>query len=108
MPNERSPRSDKVVQLRRRARPLTRTYQPSAPYVVEREDQDDGSITYEVWDHRPESYRCVCSISDGCNEYGDTGNSYARHDADQVARALNFMVQCGKEKLPQVRGEDDE
>ena len=36
-----------VVKIKRKARPLTATYQPLAPYSVQRDDQDDGSIRYE-------------------------------------------------------------
>jgi len=46
-----------VVRLKRKPRPLRKTYSPLAPYVVMREDQDDGSITYDVFDERPDSYR---------------------------------------------------
>lgn len=87
-----------VVHIKRKPRPLRATYFPNAPYVVEREDQDDGSITYEVYDHRPDSYRFVCGISD------DGGTCpYAKHDAEQIARGLNLLVQYGKEILPSVR-----
>ena len=37
--------------------------------MVERHDQEDGSITYEIWDERPESYRRLCSL----NEWNDGG-----------------------------------
>lgn len=77
------------------ARPLKKTYSPTHPYVVERHDQDDGSITYEVWDYRPDSYRRLCSI----NEWNDGGTeddkgrdlSTAKDDAEMIARALNLM-----------------
>jgi hypothetical protein len=77
-------------------RPLRKTYSPSHPYVVERHDQEDGSITYEVWDERPETYRRLCSI----NEWYDGGDladddeteiSTAKDDAELIARALNLM-----------------
>lgn len=76
-------------------RPLRKTYFKTHPYVVERHDQDDGSITYEVWDHRPESYRRLCSL----NEWNDGGAeddeerdlSTAKDDAELIARALNLM-----------------
>lgn len=77
------------------AKPLTRTYSKSHPYVVERYDQEDGSITYEVWDYRPETYRRLCSI----NEWIDGGKedaeerelSTAMADAELIVRALNLM-----------------
>ena len=90
-----------VVRLKRKVRPLTATYQPLAPYVVERHDQDDGSITYEVWDHRPGSYRRLCSV----NEWNDSTMATAKHDADQIVRGLNMLVQFGKEDLPKMPDE---
>lgn len=91
-----------VVKIKRKPRPLQKTYQPSAPYVVQRDD-DEHSIRYEVIDERPDSYRIVCFIDD------DEGRSgYAKHDAEQIARALNFMVQCGKETLPNVKDREDD
>ena len=96
-----------VIKIKRKPRPLRATYQPNAPYTVERVDWDDGSITFEVHDARPESYRLVCTASDDMG-----GNPYAKHDAEQIARGLNLLVQYGKETLPTVReseiGDDDE
>jgi hypothetical protein len=89
-----------VVKIKRKPRPLTKTYQPNAPYVATRQDQDDGSIRYEVFDERPDSYRFVCATDDdlGCNPY-------AKHDAEQIVRGLNLLVQYGKETLPAVKDE---
>lgn len=87
-----------VIRLKRKVRPLQKTYSPTAPYVVERIDQDDGSITYEVMDERPDSYRIVCFVPDD-----DGRNGYAKHDAEQIARGLNLLVQYGKETMPVVR-----
>lgn len=87
-----------VIHIKRRPRPLRKTYQPAAPYEVERQDQDDGSITFIVTDARPDSYRDLCYINDDVG-----GNPYAKHDAEQVARALNMMIALGKEKLPKIR-----
>lgn len=84
-----------VLRIKRKPRPLKATYQPDAPYVVEREDQDDGSIRYMVFDHRPDSYRFVCSTNDDCG-----ADPAAKHDAEQIARGLNLLVQYGMEKLP--------
>lgn len=86
----------KVVQLKRKPRPLKKRYQPTSPYVVQREDQEGGAIAYNIFDERPDSYRFVCSISDDYNRY-------AKHDAEQVVRGLNLLVQCGKETLPSVK-----
>lgn len=76
------------------ARPLRKTYSKTHPYVMERHDQEDGSITYEIWDYRPESYRRVCSM----NEWNDGGSednkerelSTAKQDAEMIVRALNL------------------
>lgn len=78
------------------ARPLRKTYSPTHPYVVERHDQEDGSITYEIWDHRPESYRRLCSLNewnDGGGRVDDDGfeASTAKADAELIVRALNLM-----------------
>jgi len=90
--------SSNVIRLKRRPRPLRKTYQPNAPYEVERQDQDDGSIGYEIWDARPDSYRYICQTND------DGGrNGYAKFDAEQIARGLNLLVQYGKESLPKVK-----
>jgi len=77
------------------ARPLQKTYDPINPFVVERHDQEDGSITYEVWDSRPATYRRLCSI----NEWNDGGDeddeerelSTAKADADMISTALNMV-----------------
>jgi len=90
-----------IVRIRRKPRPLAKTYSPDAPYTVTRDDDDDGSIRYVIFDERPESYRFVCSVSD---EGGR--NPYVKHDAEQIARGLNLMVQCGKETLPSVKERD--
>lgn len=79
-----------IVRMRRKPRPLKATYQPNAPYVVEREDEDDGSIRYVVMDHRPESYRFVCDTNDGLDPN-------AKRDAELIARGLNLLVQYGLE-----------
>lgn len=89
-----------ITKLPRKIRPLQKTYQPNAPYVVERDDSE-YSIQYDVIDERPDSYRRVCFIDD------DEGrNGYAKYDAEQIARALNMLVQYGKEQLPNVKETD--
>ena len=77
------------------ATPLQRRYSRTHPYVIERHDQDNGSITYEIWDYRPETHRRLCSI----NEWNDGGKedceerelSTAKADAEMIVRALNLM-----------------
>lgn len=87
-----------VIKLKRRPRPLRKTYSPTAPYEVEREDEDDGSITYHVVDMRPESYQTICSKND------DRGKDpWAKYYAEQIVRGLNLLVQYGMEKLPKIR-----
>lgn len=64
-------------------------------YVVERHDQEDGSITYEVWDRRAASYRRLCSL----NEWYDGGSedeeelelSTAKADAELIVHGLNLV-----------------
>jgi hypothetical protein len=76
-------------------RPLQKTFSETHPYMVERRDEDDGSITYEIWDHRPDTYRRLCSL----NESNDGGSedkqgrelSTAKDDAEMIVRALNLM-----------------
>jgi hypothetical protein len=70
------------------AAPLKKTYSKSHPYVVERHDWDDGTISYEIWDYRPDSYRRLCSITEG-RDSGTRGK--CKEDAEMIARALNLM-----------------
>lgn len=91
-----------IIRLKRKPRPLQKTYQPSAPYEVEREDLEDGTIKYKIMDMRPESYRTVCYTDDDMGE-----NAYAKYDAEQIARGLNLLVQYNKEQLPTIRDRDD-
>lgn len=81
-----------VHRIKRPVRPLTKTYRPTAPYVVHREDCDDGAIRYEIFDERPDSYRYLCATDD------DAGNNpTAKVDAEKIARGLNLLVQYGLE-----------
>lgn len=84
-----------VVHIKRKPRPLRKTYSPAQPFVVERHDQEDGAIHYEIWDHRPDTYRRLCTIEepDGedDSEDGRPDRGRAKTDADLIARALNFM-----------------
>lgn len=91
-----------VVKFKRhRPRPLRKTYQPNAPYEVEREDQDDGTISFYVQDVRPDTFRDVCVTNDDQGRY-----PWAKWDAEQIARGLNLLVQYGMEKLPNVKEKD--
>lgn len=91
-----------VVKLKRKPRPLRATYQPMAPYEVEREDWDNGTIAFHVVDMRPETYRTVCTTNDDGGHDG-----YAKFDAEQIVRGLNLLVQYGKETLPKVKDDFD-
>ena len=92
-----------VVKIKRKPRPLKKTYHPLEPYVVNRVDQEYGAINYEIYDERPDSYRLVGATSDDAG-----GNPYAKHDAEQIARGLNLLLLYGKETLPAVREPPDE
>ena len=77
-------------------RPLRKSYNAASPFVCERHDQEDGSIVYEIWDHRPDSYRRVCVCSEDyvdeeleMDEPGDRGQT--KKDADMIATALNMV-----------------
>jgi len=87
-----------IIRLPRRVRPLRKTYHPMSPYEVEREDMDDGSITYWVTDMRPDTFRTVAHTNDDLGR-----NGYAKFDAEQIVRGLNLLVQYGKESLPNVK-----
>lgn len=51
-------------------------------YVVERHDDEDGTIQYEIWDHAPETYGVLCVLSDDLI-------TDAKAKAEQVATAMN-------------------
>lgn len=70
-------------------RPLRARYNPDAPYVVERHDDEEGGIQYEIIDKRPDSYRRLCTISD---EFSST-RAQAKRDADMIVKALNALHQ---------------
>ncbi|ARQ01919.1 hypothetical protein [Pseudorhodoplanes sinuspersici] len=72
---------------RRAIRPLRATYNPDAPYVVDRHDEEDGGIHYEIFDKRPDTYRRLCTISD---EFS-LSRGQAKKDAEMIVRALNGM-----------------
>jgi hypothetical protein len=67
---------------------------PSPPYVVERHDQEDGAIHYEIWDYRPDTYRRLCTVCENYVDDSDDGSpdrGRAKQDADLIVRALNLM-----------------
>ena len=89
-----------MVRIKRKVRPLTATYDPNAPYIVEREDTEHG-IRYMVVDHRPGSYREVCAITD----WEEQVDPWAKWNAEQIAAGLNMLVAYGLEELPNVKDE---
>ncbi len=76
-------------------RPLQKTYSTTHPYTVERHDLDGGDITYEIWDHRPESYRRLCTLHErydgGAEDAKGREIFTAKQDAEMIVRALNLM-----------------
>lgn len=92
-----------VIPLRRRPRKLRKTFQPNAPYEVEREDTD-SAIVYHVVDLRPDSYRTICSFHD----WEEAPDPMAKWEAEQIVRGLNLLVQYGMEKLPNLPDRDGE
>lgn len=75
------------------ARPLTKTYSKTQPYVVSRHDCDDGSISYEIVDERPETYRRLCSLNDAMDYDPDEPRPKhtSKSDAELIALALNRL-----------------
>jgi hypothetical protein len=57
----------------------------TGPIKVERQDQDDGSITYEVMDWGTGTYHCLCHVS---TDYNDN----AKQEAEFIALALNNAI----------------
>ena len=80
--------SNVVSFFRRRVRSLKKRYDPAAPFGVERVDHDDGSISYEIMDWRPDSYRIVAFVHED-DDGEDRGQALT--DANLIVRALNFM-----------------
>lgn len=76
-------------------RPLRKSYDPANPFVAERHDQEDGSIVYEIWDHRPESYRRLCNCAEDYVDPDylepDMTRGQTKKDADMIITALNMV-----------------
>lgn len=84
-----------TIKPKAKVTPLRKKYYVLRPFVVERQDQEDGSIHYEIWDHRPDSYRRVCTVcEDYCDDIDDCDpdRGQAKKDADMIVRALNATV----------------
>ena len=71
------------------ARPLHKTYNPDAPYVLERHDDEDGAISYEIYDYRPDTYRRICRVSELSADWEDDERGQAKRDAELIVAALN-------------------
>lgn len=89
-------------------RQLRKSYDPANPFMVERHDQEDGSIVYEIWDVRPDSYRRVCICSEDyvdedleMDEPADRGQT--KKDADMIATALNMVFAQREFKSAKLR-----
>ena len=63
-------------------------------FTVERHDQEDGAIHYEIWDTKPASYRRLCVVCEDYNDDSDDGSpdrGQSKKDADLIVRALNAL-----------------
>jgi hypothetical protein len=74
------------------AKPLRKTCSKRHPYVVERHDQEDGSIHYEIWDERQETYHRLCTVAEDPCEFDEPSpdRGRAKRDADMIVKALNL------------------
>jgi hypothetical protein len=88
------------------ARPLSRSYDPKNPFVVERHDQEDGSIHYEIWDERPDTYRRLCTVTEDYNDDSEDGSpdrGQSKKDADMIVTALNMVFGSREFKSAKLR-----
>lgn len=72
-------------------RPLKKKRNAKAPFRMSRYDFDDGSIAYEIWDERPDTFHRLCSTYEQDEYYGT-----ARRDAKMIVDALNLIHKGGK------------
>ena len=57
----------------------------TGPVSVERRDEEDGLIIYEVWDHGPATYHMICRVSEvHCDN--------AKAEADFIALSMNNSI----------------
>lgn len=86
-----------VVQFKRKLRPLRATWDPRNPFQAEKVDQEDGSITYEIMDMRPDTYGIIAFVHeepvDDELDIEDRGNAFTQ--AIFIVRALNFYHNAG-------------
>jgi hypothetical protein len=63
-------------------------------YVLERHDQDDGAIHYEIWDRDPSTYHRLCTIVEDpiedteYDELDEIDRGQALKDARLILKAL--------------------
>ena len=54
------------------------------PWLVERHDDEDGTIAYEIWNHAPAHYHRICTVADYSGD-----NPPAKANAALIVRAVN-------------------
>lgn len=54
----------------------------AGPIVVERHDNQDGSIAYEIWDHGKDTCHQICCVTEHTSDN-------AKAEADFIALSLN-------------------
>lgn len=93
------------VNFRRRVRPLKKSYDPERPFVYVRNDEEDGSCSYDIWDTRPESAHMLCTVFepfvedtryDDLDDIKNDGRGRALMDAIRIVNSLNLAHQLGK------------
>jgi hypothetical protein len=55
------------------------------PWTIERHDQEDGTISYEIWSVNPPTYHRIVTLN-------DWDNKNAREDAELIVRAVNGKI----------------
>jgi hypothetical protein len=76
--------SDREVRAKGAGKQVGPRFTPG-PWTVERHDDDDGSINYEIWNHSPEHYTRVVTV----NDLNDDGN--AKHNARLMSAAPDLF-----------------
>lgn len=67
------------------------TFTPG-PWEVERHDQDDGSIEYEIWNHSPEHYTRIVTVSDENDDANAKNNALLMAAAPELYGAMQFIL----------------
>ncbi len=58
------------------------------PWEVERHDQDDGSIEYEIWNHSAEHYTRIATVSDKNDDANARCNAHVMAAAPELYAAI--------------------